>query len=213
MLHAPAAKAMKPYKLALIFTGHMIDLPDRELPRFPPAMERLATTAIRQRIAYAKRAAHGSVVGIASGARGGDILFLEACRKAGLDIRIVLPFPPEKFLETSVRGVAGADWERRFTDLWRTLSPSQREALRVPKGTNPYDFCNRRMLSLAAQLAGRLRLIALWDGKDKEPKPGGTASFVELARRSGGRFVHIDTETLLRRMSASRSSSGARPEA
>lgn len=70
----------------------MIDAPGREIPRFPPELECEAAKSISRRIGYARQAAGGSVVGIASGARGGDILFLEACRKEGLSLRMVLPF-------------------------------------------------------------------------------------------------------------------------
>jgi hypothetical protein len=188
---------MKTYNLALIFTGHMVDLPARESPRFPSYLEQDAVKAIRLRVGQAKGQARGSVVGIASGARGGDILFLEACRKEGLPIRMVLPFEPEKFLDTSVRGTDGG-WERRFHALWDSLPQTQREVLTAPEGENGYDYCNRRMLQLAKELARKVRLLALWDGKDTEPKPGGTASFVDLVKRSGGQFSHIDSELLLR---------------
>jgi hypothetical protein len=181
----------------------MIDLPGRESPRFPPELERVAATALRRRIAAAKRVAGGSVVGIASGARGGDILFLEACQKAGLEIRMVLPFAAERFLDTSVRGVAGGDWEARFHALWDGTPPSHREVLASPEGENPYDFCNRRMLAMAEELAENLRLIALWDGKDTELKPGGTATFVALVRKAGGHFAHIDSEALLAKLRGS----------
>jgi hypothetical protein len=178
----------------------MIDLLGRESPRFPPELERVAATAIRRRIAAAKRVAGGSVVGIASGARGGDILFLEACQKAGLDIRMVLPFAAERFLDTSVRGVADGDWEARFHALWDGAPASHREVLAAPEAENPYDFCNRRMLAMAEELAENLRLIALWDGKDTELKPGGTATFVALVREAGGHFAHIDSGALLAKL-------------
>jgi hypothetical protein len=42
---------MSEYDTAIVFTGHMIDLPERETPRFLPAMEPLAAEAIRARLA------------------------------------------------------------------------------------------------------------------------------------------------------------------
>jgi hypothetical protein len=193
---------MPPFKLALIFTGHMVDLPGREPPRFPPEMEDRARTAIWRRIAAAKKAADGSMIGIASGARGGDILFLEGCEKAGLPIRIVLPFAAQHFLESSVRGANGGDWETRFRALLERTPEPHSEVLAAPDGENPYDFCNRRMLALAAELGQSFRLVALWDGKDTELKPGGTASFVALVRQSGGHFAHINSEALLAKLGA-----------
>jgi hypothetical protein len=55
------------------------------------------------------------------------------------------------------------------------------------------------MLELAGELAARFRLIALWDGKDPDRKPGGTAALVGLARHANGEFVHIDMAQLLRK--------------
>jgi hypothetical protein len=189
-----------PFELALIFTGHMIDLPDRASPRFPPEMERMAATAIRRRVTDAARSWNGSVIGIASGARGGDILFLEACKKAGLATRVILPFEPEQFLDSSVRGIATGGWDKRFFELWNAVPRQDREVLKAPQRENPYDLCNRRMLELAKKQAKRCRLLALWDGKDTELKPGGTATFVALVREAKGRFSHIDSNALLRKL-------------
>jgi hypothetical protein len=189
---------MKPFKLALIFTGHMVDLPDRRTPRFPPELEARAGRAIRQRLRRAiLRTSGGALAGIASGARGGDILFLEGCRKAGIETRMILPFAVEHFLETSVRGTPGK-WEQRFHALWDGIPEEHREVLTVPDGKNPYEVCNLRMIELAHELSGRVRLMALWDGNDRELKPGGTASFALLVRRAGGGFNHIKSEPLLK---------------
>jgi hypothetical protein len=190
---------MKPFSLALIFSGHMIDTPDRKEPRFPPALEIEAKRAIERRIANAKKATRGSVVGIASGARGGDILFLEACREAGLAVHVILPFPKDRFLDSSVRGVCSGNWEKRFYMLWDGLSPGSHEILTAPPGENAYDFCNRRMLAMAKEIGERYRLITLWDGKETGFKPGGTACLIALVRRCGGHISHIDTRALLRK--------------
>jgi len=190
------------FELALLFTGHMIDLPDRAQRRFPPRLEQQAADAIRNEIARAAKNTPGPMVGIASGARGGDILFLEACRGAGIPIRMVLPFELERFLDSSVRGVPSGDWEARFDKLWYGLTGRDREVAAVPLGENPYDHCNRRMLGLAGELAGRFRLIALRDRKELAPKPGGTASFVGLVRHAHGEVAHIDTARLLRKLRA-----------
>ncbi len=184
---------MKQFKIALLFTGHMIDLPHRPEPRFPPEFEQPAKDAIQNEIALAVEAAGGPEVGIASGARGGDILFLEACREAGIPVRMVLPFAPAEFLETSVRGIASGDWESRFHRLWDGLAAENREVLTAPADVNVYDYCNRRMLQLSQELADRTRLIALWDGKGLGQEPGGTATFVAMVQQADGDFTHIDT--------------------
>lgn len=198
----------KPFALALIFTGHMVDLPDRPSPRFPPAMEELAASAIRRRVMAARSKAGGPVVGIASAARGGDILFLEACGSLGIELRVVLPFARARFLESSVGVIGECDWNARFDRLWRAVPPAHRTILRSRAGRNPYEHCNLHMLALARTLADGARLIALWDGEDKRPLPGGTASFFAQMRLADGQISHIDSRKLLRKLSARRAGQG-----
>ena len=101
---------------SLLFTGHMVDKPDRPVPRFPSSSE----AAAQQRIAQAifpfgvGRSKRGEPVqGFASAARGGDILFHEQCRSQGIATIIILPFPPDVFASTSVAGVPTGAWEQR----------------------------------------------------------------------------------------------------
>jgi hypothetical protein len=183
--------------LALIFTGHMVDAPDRESPRFPPALEPSVTAAIREAVAAALGDAAGPVLAIASGARGGDILFLEACQAAGLASVVVLPSRPEVFVEKSVRGAASGDWEHRFGQVW--AGAAERRVVPVPADANPYDVCNREMRQLARARARRQRLLALWDGGGGDG-PGGTADFVRLVEEAGGEWRHLDTRPLLARI-------------
>lgn len=193
----PQGGGLYAYKVALIFTGHMTDLPDRPTPRFPPTSEARARVAIRAHLKSRLPGRGGSLIGIASAARGGDLLFLEACRSLGLPAYVVLPFPPETFVKTSVAGTPG-DWPTRFWKLWRSLPDNRREVL-ASAGDDPYDACNRRMLEIASGLAQTIRLLALADGGDRAMKPGGTASFVALVKREGGRVCRIDTRAFLPR--------------
>lgn len=62
----------------VVFAGHMIDLPGRLQPRFPPRIEAGVARAVRERL----EALDGRV-GFASAACGGDILFLEAVEDLG----------------------------------------------------------------------------------------------------------------------------------
>jgi hypothetical protein len=41
---------------AVIFTGHMIDLPDRPEPRFPPDLEQAVAVAIRAHLSRSRDA-------------------------------------------------------------------------------------------------------------------------------------------------------------
>jgi hypothetical protein len=186
----------KVFDLALLFTGHMIDLPGRAEPRLPQHLEPAVWLAIRQAIERVRARTKGRIVAIASGARGGDLLFHDACRLFGLERRMVLPFPPEAFIETSVAGVPNGGWEAKFWDNWNALPPSEREIVLARKESSGYALCNERMVALAKSLANTYEVIALWDGKAGDG-PGGTAEHVEAVRRIGGKVDIIDTKALL----------------
>ena len=191
-----AVSAMPPHKVALIFTGHMIDEPGRSAPRFPDVMEKRAAKAIREEVAALRERSGGSLIGIASGARGGDILFHEACKTLGVPTVLVLPFAVEPFLHRSVRGVPTGEWEARFMALWARLPVQRRVVLDGEHDGDPFGACNRTMLSMARDLGETVQLLALWDGADAE-KPGGTSAFAREVRAADGMVVQIDTKPML----------------
>ena len=55
----------------LLFTGHRIDTPTREKPRFPADKEDVARAAIKDAIEKEMKRVGGRVIGIAGGASGG----------------------------------------------------------------------------------------------------------------------------------------------
>jgi hypothetical protein len=199
--------------ISLLFTGHMIDLPGRAEPRFPPSLEDAARIRIAKAIEpYAPRpdgqsqeaetsAGTPAVMGFASGARGGDLLFHEECRRRGIRTVVVLPFTPDKFIETSVRTESGfsevwiarwrrlwsgqRSWESRFWAVWNETPADRRDDLGLDLENNEaYDICNTRLLDMARQY-GRIHLIALWDGKGSGGK-GGTADLASVAKTEAG---------------------------
>ena len=106
---------MKSEALSLVFYGHMVDLPGRSTPRFPPEVEAIARIEIeRRRARHTEDRSMGNVKAFASLARGGCILFHEICRNFGFDTVIVLPFSPHRFLRTSVEGAESGDWPGRL---------------------------------------------------------------------------------------------------
>jgi len=100
------------------FIGHMIDHPNRRVPRFAPDMEAAVARAIRQNIERLK-----IQVGCCSLACGGDILFAEAMADAGGAVHILLPFDVADFVEQSV-AFAGEHWVERFQNLVRKFPVS-----------------------------------------------------------------------------------------
>ena len=186
------------YRRALLFTGHMVDLPSRPRPRFPPRIEAAAAHEIAA--AMDRRLGHidvGDVVAISSLARGGDILFQEHAAGRRLASYIVLPFEPSVFVQKSVAGVATGDWEARFWRIWNRTPPGQREVMSVPRDDNPYAACNQRQLEFARERADEIALVALSDGT--ADGAGGTQDMIERARDAGGQADVIDAKRLLAR--------------
>jgi hypothetical protein len=63
--------------LSLVFTGHMVDLPRRSPPRFPPEIVDAARFEIESRVArHTEGRSKTSVKGFASLARGGSSSFM-----------------------------------------------------------------------------------------------------------------------------------------
>jgi hypothetical protein len=160
-------------------------------------MEPLAAEAIRAEIARIRKLSGGALIGIASGARGGDVLFHEACHDLGIPTRLVLPFGREAFLGRSVRGVEAGDWEARFKALWRRLGPANRTVLKLAGTDDPFGRCNDVMHEMARRSARHVEMLALWDGADAG-KPGGTGAFVDHVKAAGGHVTQIDTTALLK---------------
>jgi tetratricopeptide (TPR) repeat protein len=186
----------------LLFTGHVIDAPGREHPRFPPDKEGAARQRIRQAIEGELRLAGGIDYGIAGGASGGDILFHEACEELGIPTRLYLALPREQFIEESVQP-AGPQWVERFNQLYRKLPRRELgESTELPRWLREkpdYGIWQRNNLwelhnALAAG-STNVTLIALWNGK-KGDGPGGTEDMVKVAEARGAKTLIIDTNTL-----------------
>lgn len=168
--------------ISILFTGHMIDRPERPIPRFPPSLEMAARARIARSLdRYVPLLGQSPVMGFASGARGSDILFHEECHRRSIDTVVVIPFPPDVFIQTSVAlGTDGDTWPRRFWQLWNGTPPERRHMLSLERTDSAYATCNMRLLELATRY-GRVHLIALWDGKAGDG-PGGTADLVSKVK-------------------------------
>src|SRR4051812_34501730 len=174
-LHVPAV---------MVFAGHMIDRPDREGPRFPPADE---TAVAKQIKAEVERLKPG--FGFSSAACGSDILFLEAMLRREAEVTVVLPYQLEQFIADSVGIIPGSNWRDRFD---RILQEATRIVIasnqQLELGGVSYEFCNEMVLGLgsikARQLDTELLSLAVWNGQTGDG-PGGSASVVESWRSLG----------------------------
>jgi hypothetical protein len=192
--------ALRQPRQVLLFSGHMVDAPNRPTPRFPADK----VPAAAQRIGEALEGLHASPEDLAltQGACGGDLLFTEACRQRGVKVFWLQPFAEPEFIKASVLN-GGADWHRRYLESRAALAVPPRaapEALGPPprgRGENyPYERCNLWLLYGAlARGADKLRLICLWNGRGGDGS-GGTAHLVAEVKRRKGRVDWIDTRTL-----------------
>jgi len=189
----------------LLFTGHMVDAPDRTgPPRFPPteSAEREARRLIREAVAQERALEQGRIVAISGGACGGDILFHEVCAELGIEARLFLALPPNQFSAESVRR-GGPQWIERLFRLCERLKPLVlSESNQLPawlRGKKDYNIWRRNnlwMLFHALALnAQTLTLIALWD-QGKADGPGGTEDLVEQVDSRGYKVVRLPAERL-----------------
>ena len=192
----------------LLFTGHMVDAVDRpkDKMRFPPTAT--AESKARELIESAVRAelqiGNGTVVGIAGGACGGDILFHEVCAALQVPTRLFLALPRDQFLVTSVQR-GGPGWVERYQALCERVTPrvlQDGQALPSWLADKPgYDIWQRNnlwtMFNALATGARRLTLIALYNPEKDPDGPGGTGHLVGTARRWGFKSVELDARALL----------------
>jgi class 3 adenylate cyclase/tetratricopeptide (TPR) repeat protein len=175
----------------IVFSGHMIDSPERVLPRFPTSLEPAVAKALSDRIRQLKPG-----VGFASAACGSDILFLEAMLDAGAEISVVLPYNKNEFIRDSVDFLPDSNWGARFEQvLKRAAQLVTASTERLDLGSVSLEFGNALLFGLATLYAARLETeivpLAVWDGMSADG-PGGTASAIENWQRIGYKPEIID---------------------
>jgi len=191
----------------LLFTGHMVDAPDRapDKARFPrtPQAEAIARGLIEE--AVKKELQEREIVfGIAGGACGSDILFHEVCASLGVPTRLFLALPTRQFQVASVQR-GGPDWVDRYQKLCDHLPLSiLQDTEALPDwlaDKREYDLWQRNnewmLFHALASNARRLTLMALYNPDRDADGPGGTAHLVGLARRWGFKSIEIDARKLL----------------
>ncbi len=180
-----------------VFSGHMIDRPNRATPRFPAQLEPAVRDAIRQRLVK-----HEAGLGYASAACGSDILFLEAVLELKGKAYIVLPYEQEKFKKDSVEIANDPQWVARFEQVMSKASDVLLASEQpIDEGALSFEYTNLLLHGLASIRAERFETelvpIAVWDGKPGDGR-GGTASVVERWRELGYDIELINLQELLR---------------
>lgn len=167
--------------------GRRVDPPGADTPRFPPGN----VGPVRERLRSFLEARRAAAL-VCSAACGADLLALEAAEALGLRRRVVLPFAPERFRETSVVDRPG-DWGPLYD---RVLEAARRAGDIVMlegagEGAAAYAAANARILEEALALAGGAPVPAgaalaaiVWEGRPRGPDDA-TQQFAELARGRG----------------------------
>ena len=196
----------------ILFTGHRVDAPNREKPRFPATQEATARAAIKSAVEAVVAAASEKeqIVAIAGAASGADLLFLEICEELGLSRpivrRIFLIIPRDDYVRESV-APSGPGWVGRFNrqandQSGKATTRYYQGGLDLPAwlqdkaNYSVWERSNLWMLHNALWLGGtKTTLIALWDGESGDG-PGGTKHMVESAAARGAETVVLDTKQL-----------------
>ncbi len=146
----------------IVFSGHMIDRPDRPRARFPASLESAVRDALRERIA-----AIGPAAAYGSAACGADLLCLELVREHGGETHIVLPFPAADFRRESV-GFAGGSWGARLDAALAAASSVTVASDHYASGSSAtYEYANLLLTGMgrlrALSLGSRLEALAVLD--------------------------------------------------
>jgi hypothetical protein len=168
-----------------------VDPVGADTPHFPPANVGL----VRQRLA-ALFVAEGATALVCSAACGADLAALAEAQRLGLRRRIVLPFDPERFRETSVTDRPGR-WGPLFDRLIATARAAGDLVVLDSAGSgdedgDAYEAANRAIIEQARSLAaspegGTVRrpvAAIVWEGEPHGERDS-TNEFRRLAEKAG----------------------------
>jgi class 3 adenylate cyclase len=182
--------AWLPLPRVVLFSGHMIDRPDRARERFPARLEAEVLASLRD---WLRR--QNGLIGFSSAACGSDILFLEAIDELGGEKHIVLPYHQDEFIQDSVEVGAGSDWRGRFEHVLESSRVVYASSSRPLSGGVAYDYANHLVHGLglvrARELETEVLGLAVWDGEPGDGH-GGTASAVAHWQRHGIQAHRVD---------------------
>jgi hypothetical protein len=131
---------------------------------------------------------------VCSAACGADLLALDCAFDLRVSARIILPYDPARFRETSVvdrPGEWGTLFDRAIEDAARN---GQLIVLELREAEHPFMAVNHRIIhdALTAARGGNVLAIAVWEGKSGGAEDV-TADFVERARAAGCTQRNIPT--------------------
>ena len=192
----------------VVFSGHMVDSPDRlkegHPPRFP---NREGPVGAAGRAIAAKLADVNAKVGYCSLACGGDLLFAEAMLARGAELHVVLPFAQHDFLRTSVNfgqdGEIWRDWRTRFDEVLNAVPVDRVRYTTKEEYLDSNDLfglsgrVQQGLAVLRARERGTVPQAVLLLDKSIPGRPGGARSFADGWTASGYAVHEIDLRATL----------------
>jgi tetratricopeptide (TPR) repeat protein len=201
------SKKAKKNGRAFLFTGYMIDHPNKERKTFPAEKENEIRKEILDKLESFKigpddRAYVGGL------SAGSEIIFAEICAEKGVKVRAYLPLPESAYVREFV-SPGGDAWVNRFYEIRNhplVEENYQIENVGLPKaGDDPFERNNRWALySSLGRGIDKVTLIALWNSHGGDRPKDLDASLVlhmiELMRDTGGAIEQISTAKYVHRM-------------
>jgi hypothetical protein len=165
--------------------GRRVDADGTCPPRFPLA----SVPLVRKRLAGLLAGEKAAAV-VCSAACGADLIALEEAERLGLRRRIVLPFPPGRFRETSVINRPG-DWGSVYDRLIAAaLQDGDLIVLRHHESDEAYSAANEVIVREAEALAWkgaalrRALAVVVWEGAERAGSDA-TEGFRAIAASAG----------------------------
>lgn len=178
----------------MVFSGHMVDAPDRPIPRFP--LDKTAIVDAEISHVLDSLGANHEDFAFTQGAGGGDLIFAGQCQSRNVILQFLQPFPEPEFIARSVLASQGS-----WLDCYNTIRKKMNQPVLcmpalVSEDENPFEACNLWILNTAlAYGPEKVRFICLWNG-DSGDGAGGTAHMVEQVKKNDGEVVWLDTRRL-----------------
>lgn len=178
----------------LVFSGHMVDAPDRPVPRFP--LDKIAIVAEEISHVLDDLGVNHDDLALTQGAGGSDLIFAGQCQSRNVTLQFLQPFPEPEFIVRSVLTSQG-NWLDRYNAIRKKMDqPVLCMPEHIFEGENPFEACNLWLLNTAlAYGPEKVRFICLWNGESGDGA-GGTAHMVEQVKKSAGAVVWLDTRKL-----------------
>ncbi|MBV9406668.1 MAG: hypothetical protein JO211_15085 [Acidobacteriaceae bacterium] len=162
--------------MTIALAGRRIDAAGARMASFPLANADWVRSQLRQLFKEHRPAAL-----VTSAACGSDLLALDEAGALGIRRRVILPFAPELFRESSVVDRPG-EWGALYDRIIQDVSAAEDLVVLgvVPNSKDAYLATNRAILAGAEEIAGAgagVTAVLVWDNR-----PRGTDDLTEAFR-------------------------------